>query len=142
MPIPKSIATLNKHFINRIILLFAGWIPPLAVIEHHGRVSGSSYRTPIMAFPSDGTCIFALTYGRDVDWVKNLRYHNWGIMKYNGASYPIYSFSLVLCQEVQNVFPFFVKLFLRILSVEDCLIAVRIPVRAQRDDNKNIKRTC
>jgi hypothetical protein len=39
---------------------------------HRGRKSGNLHRTPILAFPIIEGFDFALTYGRNVDWVKNL----------------------------------------------------------------------
>jgi hypothetical protein len=67
MPIPKSITHFNKHITNRFFISFAGWIPPFAIIEHYGRKSSHQYETPILAFPTRGGYVFALTYGRNVD---------------------------------------------------------------------------
>jgi deazaflavin-dependent oxidoreductase (nitroreductase family) len=122
MPLPKSIAILNKHITNRFFLLFAGWIPPLAMVKHRGRTSGRYYRTPIMAFPTDNGYVFALTYGKGVDWVKNLLASNSGGLKYNGADNLIHSIHFASYEDVKDVFPVFVRQFLRILSVNDCLI--------------------
>jgi deazaflavin-dependent oxidoreductase (nitroreductase family) len=51
---------------------FAGWVPPLAVVHHVGRTSGRAYRTPVLAFPSAKGLVIPMTYGRDVDWARNL----------------------------------------------------------------------
>ena len=91
MPFPKTLARFNKHVINRFMLLFAGWIPPLAIVMHLGRFSGHKYRTPIMAFPSDGGYVFALTYGRNVDWVKNLLASGIGSLEHFGSEFPVHS---------------------------------------------------
>lgn len=71
MPIPKGITRFNKHFTNRLFLLFAGRMPPWAVVSHRGRSSGRDYRTPVLAFPTETGFVFALTYGRGVDWARN-----------------------------------------------------------------------
>jgi len=63
MPIPRGIAIFNKYVTNQLFLLFAGWIPPLAIVNHIGRNSGRNYRTPIMAFQYENGFVFALTYG-------------------------------------------------------------------------------
>jgi deazaflavin-dependent oxidoreductase (nitroreductase family) len=123
MPIPKSITKFNKYFTNRFVLLFAGWIPPLAIIKHRGRITGRTYRTPIMAFPINHGYVFALTYGRNVDWVKNLKASNSGRLIYNGIEASIHSIRIVSYEEVKYVFPVLINLFLRFLSVNDCLIA-------------------
>ena len=44
----------------------------LAIVENRGRASGTRYRTPVMAFPTNGEMMIALTYGAEVDWVNNV----------------------------------------------------------------------
>jgi deazaflavin-dependent oxidoreductase (nitroreductase family) len=123
MPFPRSLARFNRHVTNRFTLLFAGWVPPLAVVNHRGRVSGRFYRTPVLAFPDDGGFVFALTYGRDVDWVKNLLAFDSGSVEYGGSEISLRSFRFIVFDEVKGVFPLPVRVFLRLLSVEDCVRA-------------------
>lgn len=47
-------------------------LPYFGVVLHRGRVSGRNYRTPVNTFPYGDSFLIALTYGRDVDWVKNV----------------------------------------------------------------------
>ena len=82
MPIPRSIAVFNKNVTNRFFLLFAGGIPPFAVLRHRGRRTERKYETPLMAFKIDDGFVIALTYGRKVDWVKNLLTHENGVLLY------------------------------------------------------------
>jgi deazaflavin-dependent oxidoreductase (nitroreductase family) len=121
MPIHKPITIFNKHITNRFFILFAGWIPPLAIVEHRGRTSGRQYKTPILAFPTSNGYVFALTYGRNVDWVKNLQALGQGVLKYNGNVDAINSPRYISIEDVKEVFPFIVRLFLRIFKVNDCL---------------------
>jgi hypothetical protein len=122
MPIPKSITVFNKHVTNRFFLLFSGWIPPLAVIEHHGRISGRQFKVPVLAFPTADGYLFALTYGRNVDWVRNLRSSGYGILKYGGGAEKIHYLQLIPYVEVKENFPGVVRLFLQIIQVTDCLM--------------------
>jgi deazaflavin-dependent oxidoreductase (nitroreductase family) len=69
MPLP--VPPMAKK-INRFILPVARYAPVWAVIEHNGRKSGKSYRTPVAILRSKGVVRIALPYGRDVDWVKNI----------------------------------------------------------------------
>jgi deazaflavin-dependent oxidoreductase (nitroreductase family) len=49
------------------------WLaPPLAVVHHVGRRSGRHYRTPVVAFRSPWAVVIPMTYGRDVDWARNM----------------------------------------------------------------------
>jgi len=126
MPFPKTLARFNKHVTNRFVLLFARWIPPLATVIHHGRLTGRKYRTPILAFPTDPGFVFALTYGRSVDWVKNLIAAGHGIIEYGGSEFPLSSFRFISFDEVNAVFPLPVRILFRLLSVEDCLLAEKL----------------
>lgn len=72
MPIPHPVTRFNRAIANPIIRRFAGIVAPLAIVEHRGRRSGARYRTPVLAFPDGDEMVFALTYGTDVDWAKNV----------------------------------------------------------------------
>ena len=122
MPIPKYIATINKHVTNRFILLFARWLPPFAIVNHRGRRSGRRYRTPILAFPTETGFVFALTYGRDVDWVRNLMASDSGRLEYKGKGIPIHMIRFEKYAEVSELFPYLVQLPLSLISIEDSLL--------------------
>jgi deazaflavin-dependent oxidoreductase (nitroreductase family) len=62
----------NRAFTNPLMLTFAGFLPPLAIVHHVGRKSGRPYRTPVVAFATDDGFAIPMTYGRDVDWARNL----------------------------------------------------------------------
>jgi deazaflavin-dependent oxidoreductase (nitroreductase family) len=72
MPLPRTLARLNRIGLNRIVRHLATWLPGLAVVEHVGRRSGTVYRTPVNLFTADGHYTMALTYGADSDWVRNV----------------------------------------------------------------------
>ncbi len=71
MPIPKPVTRVNRSLVNPVMGFLAG-NGPFVVIEHVGRHSGRTHRTPLMAFRRGGTVTIALTYGRDIDWLKNI----------------------------------------------------------------------
>ncbi|GGB36203.1 nitroreductase [Flexivirga endophytica] len=64
---------LLKHTLNRLTIRLAlVGIGPFSLIEHAGRKSGRTYRTPvILAAVSDGF-VAELTYGDQVDWYRNV----------------------------------------------------------------------
>ena len=47
-------------------------MPPLAVVHHVGRRNGHGYHTPVVAFRHEETFVVPMTYGRDVDWARNI----------------------------------------------------------------------
>ncbi len=63
---------MNKRITNPVMRRFRR-IPPMAIVVHRGRVSGREYRTPVFAFPTGEGLVIALTYGHDVDWLKNVQ---------------------------------------------------------------------
>ena len=123
MPIPKAIARFNKHFTNRLFLLFAGRIAPLAIVNHGGRSSGRSYRTPVLAFPTEAGFVFALTYGRDVDWARNLVASGGGSLEYKGEEIQLCEVRLGKYCDLREMFPLWIRLSLWFISLEDCLLA-------------------
>jgi deazaflavin-dependent oxidoreductase (nitroreductase family) len=62
----------TNRIINPITRRFAGHVPGFAILSYVGRRSGKRYRTPINVFHRDGRYVFALTYGREAQWVKNV----------------------------------------------------------------------
>jgi deazaflavin-dependent oxidoreductase (nitroreductase family) len=58
--------------INPITRRFAGWLPGFGIVNYSGRKSGKAYRTPMNVFRVGDEYVFALTYGSDVQWVKNV----------------------------------------------------------------------
>ena len=72
MPIPKRVARFNAHVTNRLTRHVAGRLPGFAIVSHVGRRSGRRYRTPVNVFRHGDHYLFALTYGADSNWVRNV----------------------------------------------------------------------
>ncbi|MQA01903.1 MAG: nitroreductase family deazaflavin-dependent oxidoreductase [Streptosporangiales bacterium] len=72
MPIPKVVAQLNRVAFNRLNRHVLLWVPGFGVIVHRGRRSGRTFRTPVWVFRTADGYLFALVYGQDTDWVKNV----------------------------------------------------------------------
>ena len=72
MPIPTVITGFNKRYLNKAMAHLAGH-GDFVELEHVGRRSGRVFHTPMMAFRHGEVVTFALTYGREVDWLKNVR---------------------------------------------------------------------
>ena len=72
MPIPRTVGRWNKAGLNRVTRRVAPWLPGFGVVVHRGRRSGRPYQTPVNVFPTPDGYRFALTYGPDTDWVRNV----------------------------------------------------------------------
>ena len=84
MPAPLSVTPYVRRFANPFLVNLAGhgWFVEL---EHVGRKSGTAYRTPLLAFREGDTITVALTYGPDVQWLKNLRAAGGGRMHWRDS---------------------------------------------------------
>jgi deazaflavin-dependent oxidoreductase (nitroreductase family) len=72
MPLTRRVARFNRRVTNRLTRHIAWWAPGFAIVTHVGRSSGRVYHTPVNVFRRDGRYVFALTYGRDADRVRNV----------------------------------------------------------------------
>jgi deazaflavin-dependent oxidoreductase (nitroreductase family) len=72
MTLISPLRPFTNRIINPITRRFAGRVPGFAILSYVGRRSGKRYRTPINVFHRDGRYVFALTYGREAQWVKNV----------------------------------------------------------------------
>jgi deazaflavin-dependent oxidoreductase (nitroreductase family) len=68
----RFIRPFTTRIVNPITRRIAGWAPLFGILTYKGRKSGKTYRTPMNVFRHGDTYVFALTYGSDVDWVKNV----------------------------------------------------------------------
>jgi deazaflavin-dependent oxidoreductase (nitroreductase family) len=72
MHFPRFMRRVNRVVTNPILGTVAWLLPPLAVVHHVGRKSRRGYRTPVVAFRTQTGFVIPMTYGRDVDWARNL----------------------------------------------------------------------
>jgi len=72
----RTHAWLFRHVATRyfdpLLRPLAAWIPFFGVLTHRGRTSRHIYRTPVNVFRRGDSYLFFLTYGSDVQWVKNV----------------------------------------------------------------------
>ena len=63
---------LTTKAFNPIFRPVASWVPGFVVLEYVGRKSGKRYRIPVKQFRHGPDHVFALMYGPDVEWAKNV----------------------------------------------------------------------
>lgn len=90
MHFPHFMRRVNRVFTNRVMGTVAWLVPPLAVVYHVGRKSGRSYSSPVVAFRTDTGFVIPMTYGRDVDWARNLVAAEGGELQQLGRRYKLY----------------------------------------------------
>lgn len=80
----------NKQVLNPFMLRIARFNgSPIAIVYHVGRRSQKPYQTPVIVMPVDGGFVFALTYGPDVDWYRNILAAGKGRLRWHGNEYTL-----------------------------------------------------
>ena len=120
MPLPRSIARLNRRLTNHLLGGLATRLPGFGIVIHTGRTSGRQYRTPVNVFRRGDRYIIALTYGSESDWVRN-------VLADGGCTLETRERTLHLSQprlvhdERRRVVPAPVRLILGLIDVSDFL---------------------
>ena len=86
MQLPQWLARSNRYTTNKLTGLFAGWMPMMGMLEHIGRRSGKTYRTPLTVFGTPDGVAILLSYGPDRDWLKNITATGGARMKRHGKT--------------------------------------------------------
>ena len=120
MPIPRIVRQWNKAGLNRVTKHIARWAPGMGVIIHRGRRSGRLYQTPVNVFSVKEGYVFALTYGRDTDWVKNVLAAGGCELRTRGDTVELVSPRLFHDETRRGIRPF-ERQVLRVLRVADFL---------------------
>lgn len=85
----QIVAQINKSVANPVQLRYAGIVPVMGIVEHTGRKSGKSYRTPVSVMLSGGKGRIPLPYGVDTDWLKNVNAAGGASLVHRGKRFQI-----------------------------------------------------
>jgi deazaflavin-dependent oxidoreductase (nitroreductase family) len=130
MPIPRVVGKWNKAGFNRLSRHVAPWMPGFGVVVHRGRRSGRRYQTPVNVFPAGDGYTFALTYGPDTDWVKNVMAAGGCELRTRGQVVKLGSPRLFHDESRSGIRPI-ERQVLRALNVADFLSLTRAPAGTQ-----------
>jgi len=120
MPIANRMRYINKRFTNRITGKIAGKVhSPIALLIHVGRCSGKTYSTPIMVEHNQGSFIFALTYGSEVDWLKNVQAAGRCTLIWKGKEYNLVHPRQISEADGLKAFPNPQRFILKALKIQD-----------------------
>jgi deazaflavin-dependent oxidoreductase (nitroreductase family) len=126
MPFPRALARFNKRITNRVQAKWAHLLPGYGIVEHTGRTSGRSYRTPVNVFSAPGGFV-VLFYGRDSDWVRNVRAAAGGQMLHRGQRYLLSNPQIVGGDAARRLVPRPIRLAMRLARVDDVLRLTAAP---------------
>ncbi|MEA2577046.1 MAG: hypothetical protein QOD78_634 [Chloroflexota bacterium] len=105
---------------NPLMRPFAAHLPGFAIIGYVGRRSGRRYRTPINVFHRDGDYVFALTYGPDAQWVRNVLTAGTAELEEQGRTVTLRDPRRITDAKA-SLMPLVVRLFLRAMRVTEFL---------------------
>jgi deazaflavin-dependent oxidoreductase (nitroreductase family) len=120
MPAMSFLRPYTTKLFNPISRRFAGHLPFFGILVYAGRKSGQTYRTPINVFRHESDYIFALTYGADVQWVKNVVAGGGCQLVTMGRSVQLTEPRLTVDPKAR-LMPLPVRLFLRLMRVTEFL---------------------
>jgi deazaflavin-dependent oxidoreductase (nitroreductase family) len=78
---------------NKLVLPLAGTplVPLYGVLEHRGRRSGKTYRTPVVIRQSrDGDFIVPMPWGLSTDWYRNVQAAGECVVRWKGRRYVLH----------------------------------------------------
>jgi deazaflavin-dependent oxidoreductase (nitroreductase family) len=121
MPLPQWLGRFNRRVSNPLLRPVAANLVNFGVVTHLGRSSGRRYRTPVTVFPTQRGFLIALTYGTDVDWLKNVLAERGCRLTYRGRTFSLVHPRLVRGGVDIRSVPGPIRTFLRLLGVTDFL---------------------
>jgi deazaflavin-dependent oxidoreductase (nitroreductase family) len=125
MPLPERLARFNRIVTNRIARRVAGRAPGFAIVEHVGRRSGRTYRTPVNIFRNgQDRYVIALTYGRDSQWVRNVLAAGGAEVVTRGRRLRLVE-PVVVRDEQRTMMPAGVRSVLGVIRVDDFMVLRR-----------------
>jgi deazaflavin-dependent oxidoreductase (nitroreductase family) len=117
MPLPKGLAEFNRAVTNHVSRPVAAHVPMFGVVHHAGRRTGRHYATPVNVFPRGDGFVIALTYGAEVDWVRNVVTAGSCVLEHRGRRVRLTAPSFISEQDGMAAMPVVVRAMLRGLDV-------------------------
>ncbi len=106
--------------VSPVLRHVAGRLPGFCIASYRGRSSGRLYHTPLNVFLHDSRAVFALTYGADVQWVRNVIAAGGCDIRTRGKRLHLQNPRLER-DPVARAMPVFVRPFLRAMRVDHFL---------------------
>lgn len=142
---PRVMRRINRAFTNRLMRPLASRLPPLAVVHHVGRKSGSRYQTPVLAFPTHEGFVTPLPYGTDTDWCLNWVEEGEGVVEVRGGRTAVANPRIVSADEALPLLPAILRPGVRLLGLPGFMVVerrvlARMPTKRRRRSSSRRRR--
>jgi deazaflavin-dependent oxidoreductase (nitroreductase family) len=122
------IRVFNKYVTNRVLRGLASCSRgPFAIIGHVGRRSGKPYETVSMVWPTREGFVIALTYGPQVDWLRNLLAAGGGTVFWHKRRYAVGKPEPIDAQTALPAFPAPLRLIFHTFGRQEEFVQVKSP---------------
>jgi len=116
----KRLRTFVKHFVNPLMRNAArSSRGPFALLRHVGRRSGKTYEIPLMVWRVEDGFVIVLTYGPQVDWLRNLQAAGQGSLLWHQQEYVFQKPEPIDAKTALPALPPFIQRVLRLRNVQD-----------------------
>ena len=125
----KRLRTFVKRFVNPLLRNFAfASRGPFALLRHVGRRSGKTYEIPIMVWRVEDGFVIALTYGPQVDWLRNLQAAEQGSLLWHKQEYVFQKPEFIDAKTALPALPPFIRQILRLRGAHEFVKLASQPV--------------
>ena len=122
MPWPRAFRPVHS-LINPLARRVAGRFGSLVELEHIGRRSGTTRRTPIRAFRRGNRVVAGANFGSEADWVKNVLASGHARMLLRGRILLLRKPELVALSEAGTLMPRWFRTALRyVVRTQHCVV--------------------
>ena len=128
MQLPRALARFNKHVNNRIQLKWAHLLPGYGILEHTGRKSGRTYRTPLNVFKAPGGFVLLIGYGTQSDWVRNVQAAGGGHIVHRRTRYVVSEPKLLSGGSGRYLLPRPLRLLTKVVHADEVLRLTAVAV--------------
>ena len=118
------------RLLDPLVLKLAGTrlLPLYGVIEHQGRRSGKTFRTPVVVRPTDDGFIVPMPWGETTDWCRNVRAAGGCVIRWQGCRYALTQPEVISAAAARESFGSTQRAAMTRFHIEVCLRLRHLPV--------------
>lgn len=117
-PINDVVRVFNKRLLNPVMMALDRHHWYAAVLKHKGRRSGNEYTTPVTVGRTDDSFVIPLSYGEEVDWLKNVRAEGRCTIETRSGTYVVGDPEVIDRAEALAIVPRHARLMFRLFGIE------------------------